>query len=307
MRRSNARSWVGVAGLAAVIIGAIPAYFVFWNKANLVYEQHLVDVFLPEQLKSISQELQTVSLPDKLLLVAIQNIGHKPSELVEAVIEPSGEITHYEVDKPNLAYGKVDVSREGAHVRLSCPRLVQGEHAIRVSVWFKHDSKKKLNIGIVDKSGPATKVHAIDAKKELWLSSMKTVSSTLGIVLAIVWAQWYYSFVKERRTREAMGNLIRHAEVAPVPGTTSYNWIPFIQRMRALETSKKYLSVKWLREKVFSEDPEAQEALQVAIDTKMLLTYYRKNPKNPKFPTLCCKMDWDHPMLQVGLGSPSYD
>ncbi len=85
----------------------------------------------------------------------------------------------------------------------------------------------------------------------------------------------------------------------PLPGSPSYNWIPFIRKIRDMEANpnRKFLSVRWLRETIFSRDPEAQEALQIAIDRLMLSTYYQDNTKNPKFPTLCCKLNQDHPVV----------
>ena len=79
-----------------------------------------------------------------------------------------------------------------------------------------------------------------------------------------------------------------------MPGSPSYNWTRFIRRIRDMEASHRFLSVKWLREKRFSQDSGAQEALQIAIDKSMLLTYYTDNPNNPQFPTLCCKLNRDH-------------
>jgi len=88
------------------------------------------------------------------------------------------------------------------------------------------------------------------------------------------------------------------AKPAAVPGSPSYNWTPFVRRVRDLEEQHQFLSVKWLREKKFASDPEAQEALQVAIDRSMLSTYYIDNPKNPNFPTLCCKLNREHPVVR---------
>lgn len=88
------------------------------------------------------------------------------------------------------------------------------------------------------------------------------------------------------------------AQAMPVPGSTSYNWLPFIRKIHNLEATKEFLAAKWLRETVFAKDPEAQEALQIAIDRSMLSTYHRNNPKNPQFPTLCCKLNLDHLLVK---------
>jgi hypothetical protein len=87
-------------------------------------------------------------------------------------------------------------------------------------------------------------------------------------------------------------------ESKPIPGSISYDWIPFIRRIRDLQAEHRFLSVKMLREKVFGDEPDSQEALQIAIDRKMLSTYYIDNPKNPQFPTLACELNREHPVIK---------
>jgi len=96
---------------------------------------------------------------------------------------------------------------------------------------------------------------------------------------------------------EAESRPVVKTEPKPVPGSSPYNWTPFIRKIRDMQNTHKYLSVKWLREKRFNKDPELQEALQISLDRKMLLTYYQDNPKNPNFPTLSCKLNLDHPLV----------
>jgi hypothetical protein len=84
----------------------------------------------------------------------------------------------------------------------------------------------------------------------------------------------------------------------PIPGSISYDWVPFIRRIRDLQAGNRFLSVKHLRETVFKNEPDSQEALQVAIDKEMLSTYYHDNPKNPQFPTLACKLNSEHPVIR---------
>lgn len=71
-----------------------------------------------------------------------------------------------------------------------------------------------------------------------------------------------------------------------------------------LEHESKYafLSVKFLREKVFGRDIVVQEALQFAIDNGMLETYDQPNPKNPSWPTKACRLKMDHPLVRGVLG-----
>jgi len=88
------------------------------------------------------------------------------------------------------------------------------------------------------------------------------------------------------------------AESKPIPGSISYDWLPFIRRIRDLRAEHRFLSVKMLREKAFGNEPESQEALQIAIDREMLSTYYIDNPKNPQFPTLACELNSEHPIVR---------
>jgi hypothetical protein len=81
------------------------------------------------------------------------------------------------------------------------------------------------------------------------------------------------------------------------PGLASLvNWI--------LEHENKYsfLSVKFLREKVFGRDPVVQEALQFAIENGILDTYDQPNPKNPSWPTKACRLKRAHPLVRGILG-----
>lgn len=86
-------------------------------------------------------------------------------------------------------------------------------------------------------------------------------------------------------------------EASPAPGSPSYDWCPFIRRLRDLEKAHGFLSVKWLRETIFAQEREAQQALQVAIETAILTTYHRPNPRNQLYPTLCCRLNPEHPVV----------
>ena len=67
------------------------------------------------------------------------------------------------------------------------------------------------------------------------------------------------------------------------------------------ETKFSFLSVKFLREKVFGSDPAVQEALQFCIDRGILQTYDQPNPKNPSWPTTACRLNHNHPVVQEVL------
>ncbi|MFX0202362.1 MAG: hypothetical protein ACFFCW_40160 [Candidatus Hodarchaeota archaeon] len=92
-----------------------------------------------------------------------------------------------------------------------------------------------------------------------------------------------------------------------MPGSPSYDWTEFIRRIRDMEATRDFLSVKWLRETRFSGDPEAQEALQIAIDRRILLTRRVDNPKNPEFPTLVCKLNREHEIVKEILKAMERD
>ena len=92
-------------------------------------------------------------------------------------------------------------------------------------------------------------------------------------------------------------------QFASLPGTPTYDWMPFIRRIRDMETHNRFLSVRMLREKAFPGDPSTQEALQIAIDKGLLSTYYVDNPKKPRFPTKACKLNRDDPVVRTVLGA----
>ena len=64
------------------------------------------------------------------------------------------------------------------------------------------------------------------------------------------------------------------------------------------EAKYRFLSVKFLREKVFAGDPVIHEALQFAIDEGVLETYTQPNPKNPDWATKACRLKRDHPTVR---------
>lgn len=87
------------------------------------------------------------------------------------------------------------------------------------------------------------------------------------------------------------------------PGASSYNWTPFIQKIYDIENSRKlgFISVKWLRGKKFKNNSEYQNALQIAIERKLLSTYTINNPRKPQYPVLCCMLNKEHPIVSQAL------
>jgi len=113
MSRRSIGTWVAVGALVVGLLGIIPAYLIFWNKPKLVYDQRLVEILLPGSIRKKLELLrEQPTVPDKLLLVRIQNIGRKPSEQVEVWVNPPGTISEYEVHGPNPAYGEVRHSKD---------------------------------------------------------------------------------------------------------------------------------------------------------------------------------------------------
>ena len=80
-----------------------------------------------------------------------------------------------------------------------------------------------------------------------------------------------------------------------------YDWGPFLRRVDGIERGNRFMSVKWLRETQFAGEPSFQEAISVAIASGMLTTYHSENPKNPSYPTLCCKLARQHPVVATTL------
>lgn len=92
----------------------------------------------------------------------------------------------------------------------------------------------------------------------------------------------------------------------PASPTPSKSYMPqFIRRMAELEKSHNFLSVKWLHQDKFLDDPPMRECLQTAIDEGVVKTYPVDNPKNPGFPVTACKLDRDNPLVLAVLSSES--
>jgi len=87
------------------------------------------------------------------------------------------------------------------------------------------------------------------------------------------------------------------------PSAPDYDWGPFIRRLDHLERRNRFLSVKRLHRTIFADEPGTQEALQLALKRKLLLTYNIQNPRDAKFPTLCCKLDRSDPLVIAALKS----
>lgn len=99
----------------------------------------------------------------------------------------------------------------------------------------------------------------------------------------------------------AISETFTRLKTSVAPTSEDYDWGPFIRRLNGLQRNNLYLSIKWLRQTVFASDPGMQEALQIAIELGLLATYRRANPTQPRYPTLCCKLNREHPVVRATL------
>ena len=138
----------------------------------------------------------------------------------------------------------------------------------------------------------------LDQAKDL---STLRVSETLGKLLHS--ARKEEVLTAQREVKKELSETFSTLKSAVAPAVPGYDWGPFVRRLDALEHANKFLAVKWLHQTIFAGDPGAQDALQIAMKQKILLTYQLPNPRNEQFPTLCCKLDRSHPVVLKGLGS----
>jgi len=107
-----------------------------------------------------------------------------------------------------------------------------------------------------------------------------------GVFFLIIWKRQKSSVSKvidEIKKREPIESKSNKSAI--------YDLAPFLRRIRDLEKEHRFLSVKWLREKKYGNNPEAQEALQICLDKGYLKTYRQKNPRHPNRPVLSCKLN----------------
>jgi hypothetical protein len=145
--------WLAVAGVAIGMIALIPGYFILWAKPDLVYEEKVVNIPLPETLGK--------DLPNVLVLLKLQNTGHRPSEGIQGNISVHGELLYYEVHTPNPAYAQVEVTRKASELDLRCPRLTQGEYPINISLWTR-GKLEEPDTAFADSMGAIRRVVSVD-------------------------------------------------------------------------------------------------------------------------------------------------
>jgi hypothetical protein len=155
VRVIKAGIWISVGTLLVSLLGVLPAYLIFFDKPDLVYETQIVNIPLPKDLPG--------QLPDTLAIVTVQNIGRRPSVDVRGSVTVGGALLEYLVQGPNAAYGRVSSSRSDSQILFSSDRLASGEYPIRVSAWFK-GANSDPDVGVSDARGAARKVNSIAAE-----------------------------------------------------------------------------------------------------------------------------------------------
>ncbi len=90
------------------------------------------------------------------------------------------------------------------------------------------------------------------------------------------------------------------------PSAADYDWGPFIRRVDTIERTNRFISVKWLRERIFAGEPSFQEAIAVAIGRGILIPYQLENPKRPPFATSCCRLNREDEHCRAALATKVY-
>lgn len=91
------------------------------------------------------------------------------------------------------------------------------------------------------------------------------------------------------------------ARLAPVGQAPRIDWLAFIRRLRSIQENNHFVSVRRLKTKSFEDEPAYQDAVQVALDRGILVTYRHPNPKIPEHPTLACKLNPDNEIVRACL------
>ena len=155
MRASRTALWISGGTLAVALLGLVPGYLVFFDKPDLVYETLIENIPLPKDLPG--------QLPDTLVIVTVQNLGHRPSMDLEGSITVGGNLIEYQVQGPNPAFGQVSHLRNGLQVLFKCPRLASGNYPIKVLAWYNGASNGP-DVGVSDAHGAGRRVNSIVAE-----------------------------------------------------------------------------------------------------------------------------------------------
>jgi hypothetical protein len=201
MRESRVGVWISVATLVALLLGLAPAYLIFFDKPDLVYETQIVNIPLPRDLLG--------QLPDTLAIVTVQNIGRKPSTDLKGSLTVGGELVEYQVKGPNAAYGQVSHSQSGSQILFECSRLASGEYPIRISAWYR-GANADPDIGVSDVRGAARKVNSIAAANTRYRVAGSGVLGLFVGLLGSFVASW--AAYRTYATRKSISNAARRIE-----------------------------------------------------------------------------------------------
>ncbi|HUJ29946.1 MAG TPA: hypothetical protein VLY23_01600 [Candidatus Acidoferrum sp.] len=152
MRVSKVGTWVSLGTLVVSLLAGVPAYVIFFDKPDLVYEVEMENIPLPKDLAG--------QLPDTLAIVTVQNIGRRPSVDVEGSVSVGGELIEYQVQGPNPAYGRVLQTRAASLISITCSRLAAGQYPVRISAWYRAAGSIP-DVGFSDARGAARRVSSI--------------------------------------------------------------------------------------------------------------------------------------------------
>jgi hypothetical protein len=203
---SKTALWISGITLLISALGIVPAYVVFFDKADLIYEMRIEQIHLPRNLPG--------QLPDSLVIVTIENVGRRPSIELQGNLKVGGELIDYQVQGPNPAYGQVSSSRNNLQIAANCPRLAPGNYPIRISAWYRGASSEP-DAGVSDSNGPGRRVNSIDAEKskykQLGSLILGLLAGSLGSFVAILGAVRMYK--TKRSISEAARELQENVNV----------------------------------------------------------------------------------------------
>ena len=204
---------VTVATLVVAVIATIPAYFIFWHQADVVYDKRAVEIPLSDPLRKIIEDalahqssvrvstsvtvaknrvevassgpqLPSTKLPDKLLYVNIRNVGHVPSSIRVRITVP-GLIADKDLTGAGPAFGAIgQQSISDEEISFECPHLANQEQAqIKIAVWYQQTKAGTPVVEVEDTSeGPAREVGSIDTASFQWVRHQETVLQVLGVL-----------------------------------------------------------------------------------------------------------------------------
>jgi hypothetical protein len=202
---SKTALWISAATLVVSILTLGPAYLVFFDKSDLVYETQIENIHLPKDLPG--------KLPDALVIVTVENVGRRPSVDLQGSITVSGDLVEYQVQGPNPAYGQVSHSRNNLQILFSCSRFAPGEYPIKISAWYR-SANSDPDVGVSDSRGAARRVNSIGEEKGKY---RQVATGILGLLVGLIGsfvAIWttYRAYLVRRSISDAARQLKVSAE-----------------------------------------------------------------------------------------------